>query len=1161
MTSKSNLDWGAASFNSEDNEAETSSPWLDDFTAAEVVETDDLSLDSDAHSSLLECFQSPWLDDIPSSSSTGLVQDSLSSLWLSKHDMEFSASTLHELFENSWIDDQPSTAPVLYQSDMSSSKSVEDIEGNEVHSLESSDHSQLPEKPVKPAPEFPVERQPKGTVVGHDGQSGFIDDSDIPASHSRSPKSNPTSFKPSPIQGRPPSYDEPLPDRCEHEENVVKPDIQTSSPVIQHNFQGARGVTMSNAVFNSVGRDQINQNVYHGSDLLWEAVRNVGASHNSELQVERGNCLPGTREAVLRLIREWIVSRSPTLPVCWLSGAAGVGKSAIALTAAQECEKDGLVASFFFFRSDLRRNTPTSLFLSIAHGLVVSRPHLKSLVNQRIASNPNILEARLEDQYKELILEHVSIPLSEPSPDLVIIDGLDECSNAVAQRRILSIIFSTYQQPSHPPLRYLICSRPESWIQEIFDSHKSRSLTRHIKLDDSFRPRYDIELYFDKHFRDIRMDHKYSQIMFPDPWPRPEDVQVLVEKADGQFIYATTVIKFITTEFALPTDQLYLILVKVSHKSPASESPQSPFHDLDELYLIILHANPDHNKHLLPILAAILLLSEPCPAYIELLLGQSPGTVILNLHAMHSVLAISHDRQVNISIYHKSFTDFLCDSARSKEFFIDKCKWGNILGSRWLRALSEQCKADPELLSSYGSSLTDPYAAQYLMKEWEEALYLYRRAKKMSQPDESSWLDEMSNELKSELDNFYHTVLTISSQSGLDTLLRTIAAIYLFPTHAPSLIQLFLGLQKEDLAQRLRPLHRIVWAESLYSKDHQDMPLHVHYTFWDFISNRSRAGIFFIDKDYYSNLFALCSLQLLQTSRNATYQQNDLLYNSWTDICVDVKDPSQELLSEIVRMDLGNLMNRTMDMDSGLNTFMSRLRLLFSGFEILSTWLKSKPSIQGVVDHFETVQKGFHLQSTKQDIKSGLHDDITALIILSVVDWIHPGDYRRLHDVLNHYYSIEGCNLARSKLSLATFCSGQCSNSIHASDSISTLIPGTTDLYHINIQTGCLQILNVLVADLKSTQISVKVRRDIVDSLLVYSSLLTKCPPRPKVLPLLQTVLDTAKELGRRSVYHQQTRDDIREMRGKLLAWLKHFPAQCIREVEAIRSDIFQLYG
>ncbi|KAF9254827.1 hypothetical protein L218DRAFT_834612, partial [Marasmius fiardii PR-910] len=70
--------------------------------------------------------------------------------------------------------------------------------------------------------------------------------------------------------------------------------------------------------------------------------------------------------------------------ICWLSGAEGVGKSTIALTIAEECKQDGVVALFFFSKPNSRCNNPSPLILSIAHGPAVTRPHLKDQIEKRI---------------------------------------------------------------------------------------------------------------------------------------------------------------------------------------------------------------------------------------------------------------------------------------------------------------------------------------------------------------------------------------------------------------------------------------------------------------------------------------------------------------------------------------------------------------------------------------------------------------------------------------------------------------------------------------------------------------------------------------------------------------------------------------------------------
>ncbi|KAG7094183.1 hypothetical protein E1B28_007790 [Marasmius oreades] len=417
-------------------------------------------------------------------------------------------------------------------------------------------------------------------------------------------------------------------------------------------------------------------------------------------------------------------SKSDSNPICWLSGTAGVGKSAIALTVAKSCaENNRLAASFFFFRSDPKRNNPSSLMLTIAHGLVTTIPSLHPIIHGKIATDPRILEATLEDQFRELIVSpllNVSpsskrrwwiprwgqrwgrslrwwrqvpeqpLPQSvQKHPNLVIIDGLDECKDSDTQLRLISILTSAYQRSPHFPLRLLICSRPESWIREAFDLPKYCILTKHIKLDDSYVPNQDIERYFRSEFTSIHTNIKYKRVEFPNPWPSEADIECLVDNASAQFIYAITAMKVVKAEYSSPIKQLRIVLDSRSNRI----SPKSPFPELDNLYHIILSTHPERDT-LLCILSAILLLPERCrnPKFIEILLGFSPGEVDLSLRGMHSVLNI-RDPDDDIRVYHTSFTDYLCTKSRSAEFYIDEPRQRDFLACRWLMALGEHCKA------------------------------------------------------------------------------------------------------------------------------------------------------------------------------------------------------------------------------------------------------------------------------------------------------------------------------------------------------------------------------------------------------------------------------------------------------------------------------------
>ncbi|KAK1233408.1 hypothetical protein PQX77_003444, partial [Marasmius sp. AFHP31] len=440
---------------------------------------------------------------------------------------------------------------------------------------------------------------------------------------------------------------------------------------------------------------------------LRRTVAATGASHTSKQQYTRGTCLEGTRKEALGDIHTWRSSKGPSLPICWLSGKAGVGKSAIAMTVAKACEEDGLVASFFFFRSDPKRNNPDALVPTIAFGLMTKFPPLRTFIDDRIHRDPTILEANLEDQFRELVLKP-SLRMKRSGlkkrnsvrkvPNLVIIDGLDECGDEDTQKHVLSIILSSYQQlPSTwSPLRFLICSRPEAWIQEAFNEVDLRRVTKRIVLTNTYQTDRDIEQYLEHEFESIRTSPKYSQYRFPSPWPSQRDLWRLVSKSDSQFVYATTAMKMIKTPYSNPLDQLRIIL----DYNPVNSSSNSPFPELDRLYHIILSVNPNSEK-LLSVLAVVVVIGAvqlpgppgtidlvyPSPEFIGILLDLSLGDVHMALRAMHSVLNIEEGA---VTVSHTSFRDYLFDRARSGIFFIDRDTQTHRLARRWLQVLSAE---------------------------------------------------------------------------------------------------------------------------------------------------------------------------------------------------------------------------------------------------------------------------------------------------------------------------------------------------------------------------------------------------------------------------------------------------------------------------------------
>ncbi|KAL0567962.1 hypothetical protein V5O48_014030 [Marasmius crinis-equi] len=640
----------------------------------------------------------------------------------------------------------------------------------------------------------------------------------------------------------------------------------------------------------NVARDLVqcfNSAVSNPHKTLWDMVAGVKASHNSDLQFERGDCLPGTREAVLKDLYEWRLPETRGPPVCWLSGPAGVGKSAVALTVAKACEGDGLAGSFFFFGSDPKRNNPSALILTIAHGLVVTRPGTGRLINRRIASDPRILEASLEEQYRELIFKPLKgkktwwswllelWPMSRnPStprhPNLVIIDGLDECSDSKTQTRVLSILFSSFAgwTTHNSPLRFLVCSRPESWIREAFESTQFRRLTKRVVLDNSFAAKKDIERYFFQSFREIRESAQYAHVDFPDPWPAQYILELLVDKSSGQFIYAVTVIRFIKNNFAHPFDQLRIIL-DASH----SYVSRSPFHELDALYFVVLSANPDHEM-LLSLLTVILLLpSSASPAFLEMLFELPPGAVSLALRAMHSVLEIQGPDDP-IKVYHTSFTDFLESESRSAKFFVHRAGQRPPLIERWSSLLIQRWK-DGRRSESHpkGRFPWTAWADFCLESPCEEAFRM--------------------------LDRFYTIIL--SSCSHPQEVIAILTVVTSLPSNTPVTPEYLYQFLEYTAPQVMLALEETDWLLPVSESDNRGPMISVsHFSFTDFLHDQSRAGSFFIDKSTRCWLAGRWLRVHHQRSRESLSAKTlDLC--PWYAYCSHIEAPRETILFELRR--------------------------------------------------------------------------------------------------------------------------------------------------------------------------------------------------------------------------------------------------------------------
>jgi len=340
-------------------------------------------------------------------------------------------------------------------------------------------------------------------------------------------------------------------------------------------------------------------------------------------------------------------------------------------------------ASSSLARTVACRNALKYLFPTIAVQIALSAPEKRKRLDSILKNDLCIAEraSGSVDLVASLFPKHsVLVP---SSPFLVVIDGLDECQGHNDQCRILAQL-SDMVNTHHPPLRFLIVSRPESHLCEAFEEPAlakiSGTFPHYGDCDAQLDAQRDVSTYLRSEFSRIYDSKRHRDVMkfVPRPWPSDDAIWQLVEKSGGYFIYASTVIRFIDEEYFSPAHRLDQVLN--GHNSSVPPSDFAPFSELDKLYLQILSSCPTSK---LPIFKHILgyvvydIRGDLTIDDVEAILRLSPGQVKLMLRGLRSLVTFGESElpDADFHLNHTSFADFLRDKDRSKVYYVDCEEW------------------------------------------------------------------------------------------------------------------------------------------------------------------------------------------------------------------------------------------------------------------------------------------------------------------------------------------------------------------------------------------------------------------------------------------------------------------------------------------------------
>ncbi|KJA17608.1 hypothetical protein HYPSUDRAFT_206073 [Hypholoma sublateritium FD-334 SS-4] len=414
-----------------------------------------------------------------------------------------------------------------------------------------------------------------------------------------------------------------------------------------------------------------------------ESKSDPGASHDSSAREDVPKCLPRTREAVINKIAAWLHDPQNFRPLMWMYGPAGSGKTSIAQSIAELlAELDRLGGSFFWSRSGAGRPTTTKQFAAtVCFQLCKVIPGLIDHVASALEHDPGLFNLSMAKQMHQLVVQPLnrvfesdkSLFSTTGDSWLLLVDGLDECAGDAAQKDILNMLVESLSRLLFP-LRVLVASRDEHVIRTTLSHH---SIVEFLALADSseYHADADIRTLFESRFKKIREDHAARDSL--SNWPTSEQIDILVYRSAGLFIYADVVMKYIEHPSSHPGRRLKEIL------SMSSTGRDLPFSELDAMYALILKKIPpadiEQVQEIFKLMIYGIEVVDMSLALCDTLLCfEFQGEAAVLLKDLGSVITIpspSEKNAVPLGFYHASFPDLLQSLPRLQQQNLERLYW------------------------------------------------------------------------------------------------------------------------------------------------------------------------------------------------------------------------------------------------------------------------------------------------------------------------------------------------------------------------------------------------------------------------------------------------------------------------------------------------------
>ncbi|KAJ2929151.1 hypothetical protein H1R20_g7947, partial [Candolleomyces eurysporus] len=464
--------------------------------------------------------------------------------------------------------------------------------------------------------------------------------------------------------------------------------------------------------------DNVNVHLFEDSQKEgWKMLlKNIASNalHDSSARFDAPKCDEGTRVEVTKELMDWMQDREAPQRLLCMTGAAGAGKSALQQTIAGKCSKSNTLGSAFFFSAaDPTRNDLTHIVPTIACQLGLRNPALRDAIGKAIEDDPLIFKKTLGIQMDTLIVAPFQRVCasgaldSSKFPHAILIDGLDECRGEDNQDELLSSIKHCLLE-NDLPFRIFIASRPEWAIRTALANDPEGYLYRlayHMKLSDMYDAAGDIRRYLWTRLRGIGSRSRDSRAQSP-LWPTKEDIEKLVAAASGQFVYAATVVKYLSERRGSPVDRLRAII----NWTPEGGQQTRPLELLDNLYRNILSTakelyeavDTNRGRDFLLLVRAHQMNSDArmdgrqssIRTFDEIISLEEGGHQVL-FSDLHSLVFVRQNPRraeawEEMHSYHLSFSEFLDSELRAQHLFVSETRVRQYVVESCLQKLLQQ---------------------------------------------------------------------------------------------------------------------------------------------------------------------------------------------------------------------------------------------------------------------------------------------------------------------------------------------------------------------------------------------------------------------------------------------------------------------------------------